>query len=181
MIVVLVVALSSSGILWLPYKDAEVKPWEQGRDVPETPPSEDRRVHHPNYFSIVAPVNWECDMTPPDPASTILKHPRMTLWPKRSLGGRRASIYVVGPFKLSSDLSGFDYHETTLQGQPAFFHVRTRPGTFDDPPPFRYRLFFERSGDGFELTYVGLLHQEELLPMVQRYFDTFRVETSADE
>jgi hypothetical protein len=179
MIVVLVIVLSCGGILWWPFLTAEVKPWEQGRDVPETPPAEDRRVHHPNYFSIVAPVNWEYDATPPDPASTILKHPRMTLWPKRSLGGRCAGIYVVGPFEMSSDLSGFDYHEATFQGQPAFFHVRTRSGTFDDPPQFRYRLFFERSGDGYELTYFGLLHQEKLPPMVQRYFDTFRVEKPA--
>ena len=171
----LVIILSCGGILWLPYMGAEVKPWEQGRDVPETPPSEDRRVYHPNYFSIVAPLNWECSITPPDPASTISKYPSMTLWPKRSFGGRRAGIYVVGRFGMSSDLSGFDYRETTFQGQPAFFHVETRPGTFDDPPHFCYRLFFERSGDGYELTYLGLLHQTELPPMVQRYFDTFRV------
>ena len=114
-IVVAVIILSCGGILWWPFMTAEVKPWEQGRDVPKTPPSEDRRVHHPNYFSIVAPVNWECRTTPPEPGSVILEYPRMTLWPKRSLGGRRAGIYVVGPFDMSSDLSGFDYHATTFQ------------------------------------------------------------------
>jgi hypothetical protein len=175
------VVLSCGGILWWPFLTADVKPWEQGRDVPETPPSEDRRVYNPDYFSIVAPLNWECDATPPEPDSTVLNYPRMTLWPKRSFGGRRAGIYVTGPLDISSDLSGFGYRKTTFQGEPAFFHVKTRPGTFDDPPQFRYRLYFERSGAGYELTYVGLLHQEELPPMVQRYFDTFRVETPADE
>ena len=177
-LVVVLIILSCGGILWWPFLTAEVKPWEQGMDVPETPPSEDRRVYNPDYFSIVAPLNWECRTTLPEPGSTVLRFPEMTLWPKRSLGGRRAGIYVVGPFDMPSDLSDFGYRETTFQGQPAFFHVKTRPGTFDDPPQFRYRLFFERSGDGYELTYVGLLHQEELPPMVQRYFDTFRVEAS---
>ena len=81
---------------------------------------------------------------------------------------------IEGPFDWSPVPPG--WRETTFQDQPAFFHIKTRPGTFDDPPQFRYRLFFERSGGGYELTYVGLLHQEELPPMVQRYFDTFRVQ-----
>ncbi len=178
MIVVPVIILSCGGILWWPYMDVEVKPWEQGRNVPETPPAEDRRVHAPHHFSIVAPLNWDWHVTSAEP-DTVLEYPRMTLGPKQSFPRRCASIYITGPFDVSSDLS--DCRETTFQGLPAFFQVETRPGTFDDPPQFWYSLFFQRSGDWYNLNYVGLLHQEELPPVVQQYFDTFRVETPADE
>ena len=66
-IVVAVIILSCGGILWWPYMDAEVKPWEQGRNVPETPPAEDRRVHNTHHFSIVTPPRWDWRVTPFEP------------------------------------------------------------------------------------------------------------------
>jgi hypothetical protein len=74
-----------------------------------------------------------------------------------------------------------DLRKTSFQGKPAFFDVETRPSTIDDPAHFRYSLFFQRSGNWYEIGYVALLHQEELPAMVQRYLDTFRVETLSEE
>ena len=177
-VVVLVILLSCGGILWWPYKDAEVKPWEQGKDVPESPPAEDRRVYNPHHFSIVAPPRWRCDITPPE-ADANDPYPTMLLRPKTTFARRCASIYIETLDKVPSVLA--EYRKTEFQGQPACFKIETGPGTFDDPPGFHYSLYFERSSRWYHMGYVGLLHQEELPPMVQQYLDTFRVEESPQQ
>jgi hypothetical protein len=155
-----------------------VKPWEQGKDVPETPPSEDRRVYHANYFSIVAPPRWDWRVLPndldPDDA-----YPIMFLRPRKSIVVRSGSIHVAKLGEMPTILDGLE--TTHFQGEPAFVEVETRAGTFDDPAQFSYSLFFQRSGQWYRMGYLVLRHQEELPPMVQMYFDTFRVEIPAQK
>lgn len=177
-IVVAAVILSCGGLLWWPMLTADVKPWEQGDDLPMTPPAEDRRVHNPFHFSIVAPPRWDWRVTPPD-SDAAAKYPTMALGPKKTFPRRCASIRIEKHAELSPDLSA--YSPTSFQGLPGFSEVETRPGTLDDSPFFSYSLFFQRSGDWYRLGYVGLLHQEELPPMVQRYLETFRVESPVNQ
>jgi hypothetical protein len=178
MIVVLVIVLSCGGILWWPFLTADVKPWEQGREVPKTPPSEDRRVYNTHHFSFVAPPRWDWRVIPHEPDPTYA-YPTMFLRPKKSIPARCGSIYVAKLDEMPAERG--DLRKTSFQGEPAFFDVETRPGTFDDPPQFSYSLFFQRSGHWYRMGYVALRHQEELPPMVQRYLDTFRVEIPAQK
>jgi hypothetical protein len=170
--------LSCGGILWWPFLTADVKPWEQGKNVPDTPPSEDRRVHNTHHFSIIVPPRWDWRVLPhePDPTST---HPTMFIRPKKTIPARCGSIHVAKLGETPTELD--ELRKTEFQGEPAFFEVETRASTLDDPPHFSYSLFFQRYGHWYRIGYVALRHQEELPPMVQRYFDTFRVETPADE
>jgi hypothetical protein len=68
--VVAVIILSCGRILWWPMLSSDVKPWEQGEDVPETPPAEDRRVYNRNQFSFVAPPRWDWRVIPHEPDPT---------------------------------------------------------------------------------------------------------------
>jgi len=175
--IVVLIILSCSGIVWLPYKDADVKPWEQGRNVPKTSPSEDRRVYNPHHFSIVAPPRWEWDVDPPEPDPGYA-YPSMRLHPRLSIPTRCASIYLAKLGEVPSVLD--DCRKTDFQGEPAFVKIDTERG-FDDPSSFHCVFYFQRSGAWYQLGYVGLLYQEELPPMVQQYFDTFRIEKPIQE
>src|SRR5688572_3874403 len=118
---------------------SDVKPWEQGRDVPKTPPSEDRRIHTSQGFSIVAPPRWD----------TKDRVGRLVLVPKKSIPSRSAVISVwrmEGPPPDQDTMS-----DTQFQGQPAKEVIETRMGTFDDPVSFGYALHFERDGSWYSL------------------------------
>jgi hypothetical protein len=166
------------GFLLRPFWTSDVRPWEEGRDVPSEEPQEANRVIHPHGFSIVIPKNWEVLVWAPDNgtlASSIASFPKCRI-PRRS----SASLGVVqGTAEPPPDLTG--YGTTTFQGNPAFRRVFTREGVFlDDPPQFVCVLWFQRDKNWYRILYRVCEERENLPPIVQRYFETFRIEPPAD-
>ena len=138
-----------------------------GDDVPREPPAEAHRVVHPDGFSLVFPRNWSVEASD---AHALTSSPKA----RGSSRGTPAQIYLarLGP-RRPADAA--DWHRTTFQGEPALAEVHSQ---VSGSPRFERTLFFQRGSDWYLLRYVVGEVRQTLPWMIQRYFDTFRVEQS---
>ena len=172
---VVIMVLATAGVCWWPLITSDVKPWQQGRAVPETRPSETRRVRNVSAeFSIVVPRNWNWSVS----AEQML----ISSSPKRSIPGRSAVFTVRRlPERPTDGDDWVEYDRVMFQGKPAWFAVRRRGGTWDDPAGLDACLLFERGSCWFQIAYSANSSARDFPPVMWSYFETFRFEPGAED
>jgi hypothetical protein len=97
--------------------------------------------------------------------------------PRQLLSGIRApASFILTKLGRLDPRGRAGLRNTRFQGQPALEATETRPGSWDDPPRFAHRLYFERDGSWYELEYF-LQQEVNLVPAaMMNYFNTFRID-----
>ena len=160
------IVLGCSGLMFYPLLTSEVKPWEQGREIPVTPPEESRRVTSVHGFSIVIPPNWD--------HSVSMLPEAILMRPRRSIAGRCGFMQVQ---LIGTDQPPLDgYQRTTFQNLPAYERLIIEPSTLDERATTTYDILLQREGTWYQLAWVGMVHIDEPPPMVATYLETLQVE-----
>lgn len=138
--------------------------------IPNGPPDEANRLHHPRGFSIVVPAGWVVHVTDADPYFSLSARP-WSRFPRRIPVG--ISVRRCGPDEPTGPS---DDRPTEFQGLPAREGQEVRQLIHERPLQFAYRLTFRRGDSRYEISYLHPGVIRTLPDAVRDYLSTFRVD-----